>query len=81
MHKPWTKEGKTYFRLADLMDYLHRHNFKEYQRNKLTSKLKQLRGEPYFFNIKGKGVNVWFIEEFKVQDEPHDLPEFKDNLL
>ena len=41
LHKPWTNKGKTYFRLADLMDYLHRNNFKEYQRNKLTSKLKQ----------------------------------------
>ena len=77
----WTDKGRTYFRLADLMDYLHRNNFKEYQRNKLTSKLKQLHGEPYFFNIKGRGVNVWFIEEFKAQDEPHDLPEFNDNLL
>ena len=46
-----------------------------------TGKLKQLEGEPYFFNIKGKGVNVWHIDEFKAQDEPHDLPDFKDNLL
>ena len=78
LHKPWTNKGKTYFRLADLMDYLHRNNFKEYQRNKLTSKLKQLEGEPYFFNIKGKGVNVWHINEFITQSEPHDLPEFND---
>ena len=81
LHKPWTDKGRTYFRLLDLMDYLHRNNFKEYQRNRVTSKLKQLDGEPYFFNIKGKGVNVWFIDEFKAQDETHDLPEFNDNLL
>ena len=78
LHKPWTDKGKTYFRLADLMDYLHRNNFKEYQRNKLTSKLKQLEGEPYFFNIKGKGVNVLHIKEFTAQSEPHNLPEFND---
>ena len=78
LHKPWTDKGKTYFRLADLMDYLHRNNFKEYQRNTLTSKLKQLEGEPYFFNIKGKGVNVWHIKEFTAQSEPHNLPEFND---
>tara|TARA_R110002020_G_scaffold103231_1_gene241711 strand:- start:2299 stop:3822 length:1524 start_codon:yes stop_codon:yes gene_type:complete len=81
LHKPWTNEGRTYFRLGDLMDYLHRNNFKEYQRNKLTSKLKQLHGEPHFFNIKGRGVNVWFIQEFETQDQPHDLPDFNDNLL
>ena len=81
LHKPWTNKGKTYFRLADLMEYLHRHNFKEYQRNRWTSKLKQLNGEPYFFNIKGKGVNVWYIDEFIAQDEEHDLPNFDDSLL
>jgi hypothetical protein len=81
LHKPWTNEGKTYFRLGDLMEHLHRNNFKEYPRNKLTSKLKQLQGQPFFFNIKGRGVNVWFIEEFKAQEEPHDLPDFKDNPL
>jgi hypothetical protein len=63
------------------MEHLHRNNFKEYPRNKLTSKLKQLQGQPFFFNIKGRGVNVWFIEEFKAQEEPHDLPDFKDNPL
>ena len=36
LHKPWTNKGKTYFRLADLVERLHRHNFKEYQRNRLT---------------------------------------------
>ena len=81
LHKPWTDNGKTYFRLGDLMDHLHRNNFKEYRRNMLTSKLKKLNGEPYFFNVKGRGINVWFIDEFKVQDEPHDLPDFNDNLL
>ena len=28
-----------------------------------------------------KKIALSFIEEFKVQEEPHDLPEFKDNLL
>ena len=67
--------------LNDLMEYLHRNNFKDYPRNKLTAKLKQLSGEPHFFNIKGKGVNVWFIEEFQAQEEPHDLPDFDDSLI
>ena len=53
------------------MEYLHRHNFKERQRNKLTSKLKQLNGEPYFFNIKGKGVNV--AHELNLNKMGHDL--------
>jgi hypothetical protein len=81
LHKPWTENGKTYFRLADLMEYLHRHNFKEYPRNKLTAKLKQMEGSPHFFNIKGKGVNVWCIAEFVAQTESHDLPEFNESPI
>ena len=81
LHKPWTDVGKTYFRLADLMEYLHRNNFKDYPRNKLTSKLKQMEGSPHFFNIKGRGVNVWCINEFATQTESHDLPEFNENPI
>ena len=81
LHKPWTENERTYFRLADLMEYLHRNNFKDYPRNKLTSKLKQMGGKPHFFNIKGRGVNVWYINEFISQTESHDLPEFNENPI
>ena len=64
LHKPWTNKGKTYFRLADLWVIYIDTILKNNQRNRLTSKLKQLNGEPYFFNIKGKGVNVWYMDEF-----------------
>ena len=49
--------------------------------NQIAARLQDMNAEHIFFNMKGRGVNVWFIEEFKTQDEPHDLPEFKDNLL
>ena len=40
---------KPIFDLGDLMEYLHRHNFKDYQRNNLTSKLKQLTWRAILF--------------------------------
>ena len=79
--KPWTDQSRTYFRLGDLVDYLHRKNFRDYPRNKLTAKLKNMGGDSYFFNIKGKGANVWHIPEFQVQTESHNLPEFDDSVL
>ena len=63
------------------MDFLHRKNFRDYPRNKLTAKLKNLGGESHFFNIKGKGANVWHISEFEAQSEPHTLPDFNDSVL
>ena len=63
------------------MDYLHRKNFRDYPRNKLTAKLRNMGGDSYFFNIKGKGANVWHIPQFEAQTESHDLPDFDDSVL
>jgi len=79
--KPWTEKGRTYFRLGDLMDFLHRKNFREYHRSKLTARLRALDGKAHFFNVKGKGINVWHIPEFEIQTESHDLPNFRDNPI
>lgn len=74
LHKPWTDAYKTYFRVSDLVDYLNRNGFKEYARNKITSKLRQMGGGAHFFNIKGKGTNVWYVPEFETQNEVFSIP-------
>ena len=79
--KPWSNKGRTYFRLADLMDFLHRKNFREYPRNKLTAKLKDFGGNSHFFNIKGRGANVWHIDDFETQSEVHELPTFDERII
>ena len=79
--KAWTEKGRTYFRLGDLMDSLHRRNFREYHRSKLTARLRSLDGKAHFFNVKGKGINVWHIPEFEVQIDSHTLPDFRDTPL
>ena len=80
MRKAWTHEGRTYFKLGALLDFLHRRNFKEYPRNKLSAKLKFMGGKPHFFNLKGKGVNVWHIPEFDVQKESFTLPSNEEDI-
>ena len=79
--KPWSDKGRTYFRLADLMDFLHRKNFRDYPRNKLSARLRELGGKSHFFNIKGKGANVWHIAEFESQVESHALPDFDESPI
>ena len=69
-----TDASKTYFRVSDLVDYLTRNGFKEYARNKITSKLRQMGGGSHFFNIKGKGTNVWYVPEFQTQNEVFAIP-------
>ena len=67
--KPYTEDGKTYFRIKDLKDYLAKHRFTDMQVNQIASKLRDLKAGHKFFNIKGRGTNVWYIDEFNYSDE------------
>ena len=40
-----------------------------------------LSAKQHFFNIKGKGMNVWHIREPDRQTESFSLPEMKGNVL
>ena len=79
--KPWTNEGRTFFRLRDLNDYLHRHNFRHYTQAQITARLREMDAESGFFNIKGRGCNWWSIPEFRQQTEGFNVPDMKDNTI
>jgi hypothetical protein len=81
--KPFTEDGKTYFRIKDLKDYLVKHRFTEMETNRVASKLRDLKAEHKFFNIKGRGTNVWFIKEFEYRDEEDTLEtkDFEESIL
>ena len=76
-------KARVYFRLKDLADFLARSGFKYYNRSQMISKLSDepLSAKQHFFNIKGKGMNVWHIREPDRQTESFSLPEMKGNVL
>ena len=67
--KPYTEEGKTYFRIKDLREYLAKHRFTDMETNRIASKLRDLKAKHKFWNIKGRGTNVWYIDEFNYEDD------------
>ena len=71
--KPFTENKKTYFRIKDLKDYLAKHRFTDMEINRIASKLRDLKADHKFWNIKGRGVNVWFIDEFEYSDKEESL--------
>ena len=73
--KPWTDSGKHYFRMADLMAFLDRHHFRDYKVHQVTSVLREGGAEHHFFNLKGKGVNLWAVEEFEKHHGDFDTPD------
>ena len=71
--KPWTEEGKTYFKLDSLMQFLRAKKFDNYSRGQIQERLKELNnnqtanGHKKFKNTKGewKSIRVWWVPEFE----------------
>lgn len=72
---------RVYFRIKDIEDWLVRNGFRHYTRSQMISKLQAMGAEPHFFNIKGKGTNVWHLPEGEEQTEKFDLPEMRGDVL
>ena len=76
--KPVRLEETCYFRTADLIAYLDRHNFREYKVNKITSILRQNGAEHHFFNVDGKGINCWKLDGVIAKTKPKPRLELPD---
>jgi hypothetical protein len=74
--KPWQNPEnlRHYFRLKDLMAHLERGGFKTWGRNVVGRRLEEIGGRE-FFNVKGKGVNVYWVGDIFTASEPAELPE------
>jgi hypothetical protein len=70
-----------YFRLRDLQDYLERAKFDLYTRGQITSRIKDVGGGVFFFNIKGQGVNTWFVPSTLVRRVHLEVPKSKEQVL
>ena len=73
--KPWEDEEnqRFYFRLRDLEDHLKRAKFEVWGRNKVATELEKIGGKT-FFNLRGKGLNVWWVRNEFTRPEPSALP-------
>lgn len=74
--KPFTDSGKHHFRLLDFIDFLERNRFREFKPHVISSMIKDTGGVHKFIKIKGKGVNIWVIDEFASQTEKFETPDY-----
>lgn len=83
--KPWHDEDRQryYFRLQDIEAHLEQRRFRELTRQQITSRIREMGGEHDFFNLRGKGVNVWWIpaERFSRQTEAYAVPRLEESPL
>lgn len=55
------EDKRHYFRLRDLEKFVEQSGFKLYNRSQVVARLQDLGGGSKFFNIKGRGVNTWYV--------------------
>jgi hypothetical protein len=76
--KPWTDDGRHYFRSEDLMRYLNQHHFRDITARKAWSLLRQKAGATHKqFQLKGRCVQCWSIPEFTRQTETFEVQDGK----
>ena len=75
MRRPWTEEGKTWFRLKDLQDYLTRNKFTHYNGGQLVARLHDPGGKSDKFNLKGRTTRVWSVPAYQQQNSEFDIKE------
>ena len=74
MKKPWTEEGKTYFRLADFIGYLEQQRLFGMTERQLWMILKKSGADHGRWTIKGRTVKWWAVPRFQGTTEPLDQP-------
>jgi hypothetical protein len=79
--KPYTSDGRHYFRLLDLIAFLERNRFKDFRVNKIISMIQEIDGKHHFFKLKEKGVNVWSIPIFPTPVGSFDTPEIEEKTV
>lgn len=75
MGKPWTSEGRTYFRGSDFQRYLEQQHFRNMSSKELWAAMRRRGAEHMTFNIKGKCVQCWSVPAFTQQDSDFEVPD------
>ena len=68
--KSFTEEGKTYFLMAKLEEYLEKKRFKGFDATRIGARIRQLNGDEdgesnVVRRIRGKNRRVWWIKELE----------------
>lgn len=75
--KPYTDNGRTYFRSQDLMKYLEIQRFKEFSERQLYAIFRRHGAAHHKLMIKGKCVGCWSVLEFNKQLEGFEVPDVR----
>lgn len=78
--KPWTEDGRTYFRSTDLSRYLEQQHFKTFKQREMWTIIQRHAGSSHGWKLKGKQVICWSLPEFEQQTEDHDIIRMEEEI-
>jgi hypothetical protein len=79
--KPFTENGRHFFRSEDLMRYLYQHHFRDLTARRAWSLLRSKASARHEqFQLKGKCVQCWSVNEFQKQTEEFDATKNKEEF-
>lgn len=74
-NKPWTDEGRTYFRSSDLMTFLSNQKFYDFKAPRIYTLIRDMDGKKHIKTLKGRTTRLWSIPEYEnKQEEDFDIP-------
>jgi hypothetical protein len=73
--KPYKADGFVYFRLADLMAFMSRKGFKNFQRNEIVVMLKEQGAKNKEQSIRGRNTRLWIMPDVARNEETLPVPD------
>mgnify|MGYP003111292553 FL=1 len=78
--KAWAEEGKIFFKMSSLEEYLQKKRFTEFTTTQMGARIKQIGGGDTRKRVRGKVVYMWFVPDQSGDDVNLDLPSMKEEL-
>ena len=78
--KAHTEDGKTYFRLPFLEDYLIKKRFTNFSTTQMCARIRELDGDSTKKKIRQKLYHLWYVPENKKDNSDLKLPDLKPTI-
>ena len=82
--RPWEslEDGRHYFSLTPFMQHMRREGERDVRRSSVTQRVEGLGGGHVFWNIQGKGINLWWVPGDAIVGTPAiPVPEVKEGPI
>ncbi len=78
--KAWSEDGKIYFKMSSLEEYLMKKRFTEFTTTQMGARIKQIGGGDTRKRVRGRLVYMWYVPDQEKEEVNLDLPSMKEEI-